>query len=536
MKLSRKWSRRATAAALSLIMTCSMAAVSQADGWVENVDGWYYDEAGQNVTSVWKKGELGYYYLDDSGRLASCAWVDSGETKYYVDADGLRLKNQWVYTKSWDNPDDNSEYWYYFNSNGSMVTGKQQIGDKKYFFTEEGKMLTGWVTFIDGAAENLTTEVSDGNTYYCLENGERASGWLQLEPPSEEENNGEIYWYNFEGNGKIRKNAKPKLGDNQFCFDAQGRMIDGWAYKTADTNTFVSVDENTDPDLLAEYNKDPSRYVYCGQEDVGVVQKNIWLQIMPPGKEGDPDTGKKWYWFDQKGSMTVAKVASSSNAVPTKSTPANAEKTVEVRKVKTAGSYGVNGAAGDLLRLTPKQIDGKYYLFNTDGQMVEGLMYIYNSGSDVKIKEGYYCYETAGSRTTGKVLKEAEGTQYEYFFAKKSENGHFAGQGVTGIFNGKLYYRGLCVTAEEDYDFSVVSIPELKGTNGTGLYLVDKNGRVKSGTTPKEEDGSRYKVNDNKKNGAVIYKIEESGPKEGVVITPEDADITLDFETPELIN
>ncbi len=301
-----------------------------------------------------KRGK-GYYYLGESGKLSTAAWISHGDEKYYVDSDGLRVKNTWINTERWDDFSDKNQYWYYFDRNGEMMTGKQQIGDKKYFFSDTGEMLTGWITYTDGEAAKLTDEISSNYTYYCLEDGTRASGWLKLAPPSDEENTGTEYWYNFRSDGKIRRNTTVTIGDHEYCFDTEGRMMDGWVYNTGDA--YVKVDDQTDRALLDKYNEDASKYVYCGVENIGVIQKDIWLSIVPPGLNGDPDEDECWYYFNKKGKITTASKDSVSLA-----TQSNASRTTEVRSVDTKGKYGLSGGDDDLTHVQLVTIKDEQYL------------------------------------------------------------------------------------------------------------------------------------------------------------------------------
>lgn len=533
--MRRDWKKKLGIVMLSAIMVMDTSMIARAAGWTEKTDGWYYEENGDYLKSIWKKSDKGYYYLGETGKLLTDSWVADGDKKYYVDSEGLRVKNQWVNTKSWDDAEDSTEYWYYFNANGEMLTGKQKVKDKKYFFSEEGKMLTGWVTFTNDVAENITDDISIDNTYYCLENGERASGWFELAPPADEDNKGDIDWYNFEGNGKIRRNKKNKVGNYEFCFDTQGRMIDGWAYKTLD-NSFVKVDENTE--AINDYNNDASRYYYCGAEGVGAVQKNIWLKVVPPAKEGDPDEGDKWYYFDKKGVMAMPdsqSTATPSDATPSDATPSQASRVIQIRKVNTTGEYEVKGGSGELLNVLLRQLNDKYYLFDNKGQMVDGLLYVYNNEGKNPLKEGYYDFGAEGARRTGKAKKEEAGIDYEYYFAKKNGDGYSLGQGVTGIYDGKLYYKGLCVKADDNYEYELVSIPDLAGTKGTGLFVIDENGKVKtSGTTQEFSDGNKYRIKagKSKKSGYQVFLLEKDGPKEGTLLNADDADLTVHFDQP----
>lgn len=510
-------------------LTTNTFMVSKASGWTETENGWHYEENGGYITSAWKKGQNGYYYLGDSGKLKTASWIANGDKIYYVDSEGLRVKSLWIYNESWNDSTDKNQYWYYFDQNGEMMTGKQQIGDKKYFFSSTGEMMTGWITFADKEAEYLTDEISSDDTFYCLEDGSRASGWLKLESPDSEDSSAEEYWYYFKDNGKIRRNTTATIGDHEFCFDDKGRMIDGWAYKTVDTDTYVKVDNNTDNTLLDTYNNDVSRYIYCGEENLGAIQKEIWLSIVPPGLNGDPDEDTAWYYFDKRGKMMTASKASASEA-----TPSNASRMAELRGVDTNGKYELAGADDDLIHARLEKINNTYYLFNSKGEIVDGLIYIYNKDGSFQLKEGYYYFGSKSSRSTGKVTLENDTIEYDYYFSKKKEKGYSEGQGVTGIYDGKLYYKGLAVKADEDMKYKLVHIPELAGTKGTGLYLVDENGKVKTGgLTTETNDGCKYRI---KKDGSSfrIYRVDVD-TKDETELHEEDADLTLNFTEPELI-
>lgn len=57
---------------------------------------------------------------------------------------------------------------YYFDENGEKVTGWQEIQGATYFFNEKGMMHTGW------------KETKEGN-YYFQEDGKMTVGWLELD-------------------------------------------------------------------------------------------------------------------------------------------------------------------------------------------------------------------------------------------------------------------------------------------------------------------------------------------------------------------
>ena len=97
------------------------------------------------VTSEWRKDGTGWFYLDDDGDMLTMSWVDD---ESYVNERGKRLVNSWIKVPSDDSIDDPGEdgdHWYYFDSKGRKLTStSKKINGKTYYFDEDGKMATGW--------------------------------------------------------------------------------------------------------------------------------------------------------------------------------------------------------------------------------------------------------------------------------------------------------------------------------------------------------------------------------------------------------
>lgn len=85
--------------------------------------------------------------------------------------------------------------------------------------------------------------------------------------------------------------------------------------------------------------------------------------------------------------------------------------------------------------------------------------------------------------------------------------------------------------------YKLVYIPEFSGDHGTGLFLVDENGKVKTGgLTSESETGYRYRIiknTNNSSSGFRIYRVEKG--MEDEELSEEDADLKLDISEPELI-
>ena len=189
-------------------------------GWVEESAGeWkYYDSDGYMLTDSWKKQGNDWYYLDEDGSVAVSRQVD----EYYVDESGKRVSDTWLSVDNDEWFDDAPmNYWFYYGKNGKMVTDKwMSIDGQWYYFDGEGHMLTG------------LQEVGEA-TYYFGDDGARKYGWFQLEE-TDESLDREFSWFYFDKSGKMLVDeTDKKIGDAYYTF-ADGRMQTGWVLTDKD--------------------------------------------------------------------------------------------------------------------------------------------------------------------------------------------------------------------------------------------------------------------------------------------------------------
>jgi glucan-binding YG repeat protein len=118
MRKQTKLALGLSAAAL-LAVGASMTSFA-ARGWVAEGDQWYYyDSQGDYVTDKWKSYNGNYFYLGSDGYMLTNELIEDGNNYYYVDANGAMVKNTWVAVPSDDSDDQDVDYrWYYFGSNG----------------------------------------------------------------------------------------------------------------------------------------------------------------------------------------------------------------------------------------------------------------------------------------------------------------------------------------------------------------------------------------------------------------------------------
>ncbi|MCI6061712.1 MAG: MBL fold metallo-hydrolase [Dorea sp.] len=160
---------------------------------------WYYfDENGWMVTG-WQKIGGKWYYMYDSGIMASSTWIGNS----YVDASGGWIpnaaKNEWL---------SSGGRWWYRHGDGSYTrSGWESIDGKYYYFDSEGWMVTGW-------------QKSNGFWYYLLESGEMyCSGWKVIRQK----------WYYFEESGKMMTGWFPWNGQTYYL-KQDGAMAKDWNY------------------------------------------------------------------------------------------------------------------------------------------------------------------------------------------------------------------------------------------------------------------------------------------------------------------
>ncbi len=115
---------------------------TMATGWT-TIGGvkYYFKQADGSM--VYNTARIGgvFYQFSESGRylgIHDSGWIYYQGQNYYLGSNG-KPRTGWV-------EDSYHGTWYYFrSSDGTMVTGWQTIGGRKYYFHEDGTMATGWV-------------------------------------------------------------------------------------------------------------------------------------------------------------------------------------------------------------------------------------------------------------------------------------------------------------------------------------------------------------------------------------------------------
>ena len=510
----------------------SMAAAYE---WYQEGDTWRCrGRDGADVTDEWVKSGQDMYRLDEKGELAVSGLIEAEEGLYFVDADGKMVKNDWRRLKNEDYPGEcEDEYsWYYFTSNGKAQKARDNgkpvtINDKKYFFSEEGRMLHGWIDE-DGrmSGEDYPYRTA---MYYCgdEEDGVVRTGWnrIMVEDPDAEDVYDTDYWFFFNKNGQkfsARTDevlAEKTINGSRYAFDEYGVMQAEWQ-PAASTSSAASASI--------------SSYYWFRDKETGARLKKGWFRVLPEklvNEEDCNDETPHWYYasgggklaescikdikgkryaFNEKGEMLSGLVCLAMDPDPDHKNKIVAYDVIdteaEAEKVRK-GTYG------------------KAPLLTDEGELDEtgytGLEF-YFLGNE----------ETDGSMKTGTVYLNIEGTKYTFCFGDKGSSKYKALHDF--MYKNCYYIYGARVCADEDikyqafkaYDCSsetevfapitaatkaedikikdaeanpvswrdIKNDPTLGGTWNCSYILISDKGSVVKNGIKKDADGNRYKV------------------------------------------
>ena len=124
--------------------------------------------------------------------------------------------------------------WYYFNTDGMMVTGwtvQEGKPEKQYYYDADGKMHYGWLT-VDGKNYYFHERTGvmmkscekkiNGKYYYFVADGVMATGWTVQEARPDKR-----YYYNADG--AMYYGEKKENGHWYYFHERTGIMTTGWA-------------------------------------------------------------------------------------------------------------------------------------------------------------------------------------------------------------------------------------------------------------------------------------------------------------------
>ena len=447
-----------------------------------------------------------------------------------------QVENRWRYTRE-DGTRPQEEFEnikgknYYFDREGWMVTGWQQIEKKWYYFDESGAMLTGW-QWVKGKCYFMKDDgVMEADTwigeYYVDKSGawipgkskeNHQSGWIQ---------NGNRWWYRH-SDGSYTQSDWENINGKWYYFDASGWMVTGWQ-KVGNTWYYMNGSGAmvTGWQLIGNswYYMNGSGAMQTGWQKIG----SVWYYMDGSGRmlTGWQKVGGTWYYMNGSGAMLTGwqKIGGTWYYM-------NGSGAMLTGWQQIGGTWYYMSGSGAMLTGWQK-IDGKWYYMNSSGAMASntwiGDYYVNGSGVWEEGKS-LYGWQQEGGRwyyvnTDGTRVKSSWKTigGSEYYF---DENGWM----VTGwLKKGNNYYY-LKENGAKASNYWV-------GTTGVGGYYINKYGVMVANSTYSVEDyiysfnesgmctakENRYvRVKD--QNGRT-YKVEkqfETDPQVGVDVTEDE--------------
>ena len=532
------------------------------------IDGSYYAFAGNGVLyrnmnfSKWNSNtkESDYYWASSSGALYTNTWANDGYNRYYYGADGKRYK------------------------------GIHTIDGIQYGFDEEGQLvLSGAITSNDRNyycdAEGRITELPN-NQWYKGDNG----GWYYVQDGELLKNCtaqiGEA-WYQFDSWGKMQTqglnaNADGSLRVNTWVYDGtywhyygeEGQIYQYGLYEIAGTNYYF-INENMATSTVV--NANGKWYVADASGCLTPIPKNGWVLAGSDyyyAEDGSLVTNGirkingAYYAFDNDGKM-LADVEAVCNLVTCRAR-ANGSLYVSEWYQDVKGNwyyYGqdanrvsckaeVNGitylfnSSGTLKANGVVQKDGKYYLADENGILVQTPGWILNGGSWYYVqsdgslyqgilKDGGYTYYMNPRMVTDSELKVVDGIVYNI-----DASGHavVAPDGFyhNGILND-LYYIADGKSAEKGwkeingnlYYFGKSDTVDLYWAVADGIYGIDNqyylfnaDGTLASAGWHLDSNGKWYYVyasgvvatGDTLVNGTLYHFSDDGKLKTGVIV------------------
>ncbi len=254
------------------------AASKSYTGWKQEGKYWYFYENGAKKTGWvdWKgkryflsrkttrmltklqKISKNYYYFDANGAMVTNQWVKHKEKWYFIGADGKALVNKWKTSKGRK---------YRLGGDGVMLTGLCKVGKKTFYLNPTDTMESGvsypigcrrsgsfkisgiWYYFeSNGAMLTSSWKKIGGKYYYYQENGRRKTGWLTL-------NDNRYY---FKTNGVMAVNETLTIGGKTWSFDKDGVATETQSFTYDASGNVRAIDTNRKIyTLQKEYAKHP---------------------------------------------------------------------------------------------------------------------------------------------------------------------------------------------------------------------------------------------------------------------------------------
>lgn len=338
----------------------------------------------------------------------------------------------------------------FIDKSGNRVTGFCFIGEKLYFFNEEGIMKTGWLLLTDGT-----------HRYFNSDGSGIINSWKKIGK----------YRYHFDDIGIMAVGLKT-IGGKIYFFDSTGKMRTGWVTTGGKKYYFDKKSGSAYTNKWFKYKKKKYHFDSEGVMAKGLTYiggKLYFFNSKGQMKKGWVTTGGKKYYFDKKGRAYVNRW---------------------LKKKKKKYHFDSEGVMAKGLTY----IGSNLYFFNSKGRMKKGWVttggnkyYFDKKGKAyinkwLKYKKKKYYFDSEGVMSKGLVV--IGGQTYCFDSAGKLKTGWITinGERYYCDKNGKRYVNKWLTYNKHKYYFNSEGHPvtDLQIIDNH-IYYFDSTGIMKTG-------------------------------------------------------
>lgn len=389
--------------------------------------------------------------------------------------------------------------WVYYNKAGEQVTDSwEKSGDNWFYLDETGEMAT------DSLIED------DDDYYYVDANGAMVRNrWVAIDnEDAGEDDQPDVWWYYFQGNGKAYKNNhstgnifKKMIDGKTYCFNEDGKMQYGWVKKDEGTTNY---DDGAFAECEYYFGDENDGAMTTGWREIALTDvvdaqeeqpgdsfwdedQVRWFFFNSSGKKQDNKLNKtingKKYGFDKQGRM-IADWHAPDNTVDESLANESAEKSTRSDAVKNyAQSFMYFSSPEDGARFTRgwfKVVPG-YYL---------------NRGAYEDGSENWYYADGNGKLIAGQI-KSIKGKKYAF----DMKGAMLSGLKILKVNNNKIEE----ILGGSEYETEELFDKAVRRNTGFGVYFfsdnADHDGTMKTGIQKVSIDGEKFTFNFRKSGG-----------------------------------
>lgn len=345
----------------------------QTNGW--SADHSYYLVNGQKLTGIHQLSDGYYYYFNTAGTLVTGKQgvLTFQKTRYFIKPDGTLLRNSWGNSKN--------NYFYAGDDAKLYVSTSVRIGGKIFCFNSKGVKMAGGLKRLNGSM------------YLLASNGVAKTGLRRY--------NGKRYFFNPE-DGKMITNSTVKYNGKLFYTKGNGTFATGWF--RVGQKTYYATSTGRLKTGWQSYNG--QKYYFNSR--TGVM------------RTGRTKVGSYYYYYNDNGTLRTGWFTA--NGKKFYGTPSGSLKGALLTGFQRIGDKRYLFGPKGILQTGWKRVNGYKYYMDSKGVVSTGWK---------RIKNNWYFFESSGIMKTGWLVHNGN-----FYYMNPSTGAMMTGQQTIG---GKSY-------------------------------------------------------------------------------------------------